>query len=71
MKAVVERVVGGCSLSVGMLAVVERVVGGWWLFVVCGDVGGCGEGGWWLVLVQNIDSKRKMATSKITALLHE
>ena len=32
-----ERVVGGCLLSVGMLAVVEKVVGGW----------RCGEGGWW------------------------
>ena len=37
-------------------------------------VGGRGEGGWWLVLwlrwlIQNNDSKRKMATSKITARL--
>ena len=55
-------------------AVVERVVGGW-----RGGEGGCGwrggEGGWWLAcgwwlalwLVQNNDSKRKTATSKITA----
>ena len=57
MKAVVERVVGGCSLSVGMLAVVERVVGvcslsGGMLAVVEKVVGGwrCGEGGWWLAL---------------------
>ena len=52
-----------------MVGGVEKVVGGWH-----------GEGGWWLVwwrrwlvvwLVQNNDSKRKTATSKITALLHK
>ena len=49
-----------------MKADVEKVVGGW-----RGGEGGwrCGEDGWWLALwlVQNNDSKRKMATSKITA----
>ena len=46
-----------------VVGVVEKVVGGW----------RGGEGGWWLALwlVQNNDSKRKTATSKITALLHE
>ena len=52
-----------------MVGGVKKVVGGW-----------RGEGGWWLAwwrrwlvvwLVQNNDSKRKTATSKITALLHE
>ena len=56
MVGVVEEVVG----------VVEKVVGGWH-----GGEGGWhdGEGGWWLALwlVQNNNSKIKMATSMITA----
>ena len=40
-----------------VVGVLEKLVGGW----------RCGEGGWWLV--QNNDSKRKMANSKITALI--
>ena len=60
MKADVERVVG-------------VVDGGWWLvlwrrWLVVGIVEKV-VGGW--RLVQNNDSKRKMATSKITARLHE
>ena len=78
---------GGNAVGVVVKAVTVVVVMVAWLAFCGGREGGVvgrcaeggwrgGEGGWWLALwlrwlVQNNDSKRKMATSKITARLHE